>query len=189
MAEERETPDGIDPRFDPTFQRGFRPDSRRSDSSRRERSRREPVARSAPDRAAHESTLPPKQAQAPAQAPKQVPIPPVSPPNAADSAAGSTIDEDDGTDLVSMTPPARFNPYIVALWVIGIILVVAGAGFLFWAQTISRMSGGYDPNQGVPIEIILANLAYSVSGPMVAVGLATLIGLIFLRAVGHRSVR
>ena len=74
----------------------------------------------------------------------------------------------------------RRNPYIVALWIVGIGLIVGGIAFQWWAASLSNNS--YSGNE-VPVEVILQQFAWTCSPAMIAVGGLTLVILIFLRAL------
>lgn len=167
----------IDPRYDPAFQRGYRGEVRRSLQAR-------------PGRGEPASTPPPsKITHAPAPA-----IPKVdrSEPEPGDAIVDddSSVDDsniDDAHADVHLMPPPRMNPYVVALWVIGIALSVGGVVLQWWAQ-MSQVSGAFSVQNGVPLRVLLISLANTVTGPMITVGLATIVGLIFMLAVRRRNV-
>jgi hypothetical protein len=74
--------------------------------------------------------------------------------------------------------------------VIGIVFTVGGA-ILQLAPQLSPSQGSFSVSegQGLPVELVLRNLAYAVSTPMITVGMATIVGLIFLLAVAARPGR
>jgi hypothetical protein len=106
--------------------------------------------------------------------------------------SGSTtpnVDDDPSVDdegAERYLPPPRMNPYVVALWVIGIALSVCGVLVQWWAQ-LSQFSGAFSVQNGVPLRVLLVSLANTVSGPMITVGMATIVGLIFMAATRSRN--
>lgn len=162
----------IDPRYDPAFQRGFRGHVHRSVQVRPGRgegaSRPEPVAPAA---------APPIQRPAPQPPPMNQPAP-----DAPEPKTDAGVDSNDGHTHGDLMPPERLNPYVVALWVVGIALSVGGVTTQWWAQ-MSQVSGAFSVQNGVPVRVLLIGLANTVSGPMITVGMATIVGLIFMLAL------
>ncbi|WP_308467117.1 hypothetical protein [Rathayibacter soli] len=164
----------IDPRFDPAFQRGYRP----GHAAPRHDAVPENVGNDAVGNGAK------------------------GPGNAASEEVAPFDDEAQNFEPrafepANFEPPAfeppafeprapRTNPYLRALWIIGIGFVVAGIGLQLWAQT-EAVNVSYDPRGGVPLNAVLLNLAYSVGGPLITTGLATVVGLLFLLAVRHHQ--
>ncbi|WP_105035454.1 hypothetical protein [Cryobacterium aureum] len=92
---------------------------------------------------------------------------------------------DDGALLDQFEPR---NPFIVALWVIGPALIIAGP--VLQARSIYesyRGNSGSFSSDDIPFEVVLQQLTYSVLPSMVGVGLATVIGLLFVEAIRWRS--
>jgi hypothetical protein len=48
---------------------------------------------------------------------------------------------------------------------------------------MSQVSGAFSVQNGVPVRVLLIGLANTVSGPMITVGMATIVGLIFMLAL------
>ncbi|MEO8907517.1 MAG: hypothetical protein ABI310_05505 [Microbacteriaceae bacterium] len=159
----------LDPRYDPAFQRGYSGGKGRSASP-------VPVARPAVyESAADESAADESAAGA----------------SAADEFAGgppALVPADEVAAPDSQHGAPRSNPYLTALWILGIAFIAIGIGAQFWAQN-STAGSGYDPAHGTPLVGVLASLAYSLGGPLITVGLATVVGLLFLAAVRFRPRR
>jgi hypothetical protein len=172
-----DAPESIDPRYDPVFQRGYRGDSTRRFKRGRPLTSApavfSPAPRVEPEPASR--VYPSAAAAGPAMEP-----------------AGETNDQDDGVENAKAPtiPPRTANPYVAALWVIGIVFTVGGA-ILQLAPQLSPSQGSFSVSegQGLPVELVLRNLAYAVSTPMITVGMATIVGLIFLLAVAARPGR
>lgn len=168
MADDEEN--GVDPRYDPAFQRGYRGGGT-TESARR---------RAAPEFA---GTV--------------VPEPAVKVPAASAAVAGVTETEaathtnphdDDRAPRGEALPPLRANPYVYALGVMAALFVLGGIGIEI-AMTFSTFSGqsGY---QSTPVEwMIMQNIGYVVAGPMITVGLAILAGLVFFAGARRQSMR
>ena len=77
--------------------------------------------------------------------------------------------------------PQRVNPYVVVLWVIGVVFAVGGAALLFVSFFLVYSSFAPGPSQAATLQAIYT--FGSVFGvPLITVGLATIAGLIFLSA-------
>ncbi|HEY5223874.1 MAG TPA: hypothetical protein VIJ18_12610 [Microbacteriaceae bacterium] len=170
----------LDPRFDPAFQRGYRPGAARPEApdAVTQVPTSDRVAQgAAPFSSPPPATRPPEGRQPEEAIPTGVPV---------DDSASTPSDGQEGHE----TPlhASRANPYLRALWIIGIGCVVAGIALQLWAQT-EAVNVSYDPQGGVPLNAVLLNLAYSVGSPLITTGLATVVGLLFLLAVRHRDWR
>jgi hypothetical protein len=71
--------------------------------------------------------------------------------------------------------PHGINPYFVALWVIAVAFVVLGA-WLYFSTLLISFSGAQDASR------LFALLGYVFGGPLVTIGLATIVGLVFVKA-------
>lgn len=89
---------------------------------------------------------------------------------------GAVSDEIWATDAQS----AR-NPFLVALWVLGFTLI-AGGLWAAWRAFVNQNRSGYNPEEGIPIEVMLAQLTWLLAPAMVSTGFLVLAGLIFERA-------
>lgn len=102
----------------------------------------------------------------------------VAPPSAPVAAAQQPPAE--LTDEWAGDRPAR-NPFIVALWIIGVGLVVSAVWFQWWA--LSRNNSYSGNTSEMPIEFVLQQLSWSISTPMISSGILTIVGLIAWKAV------
>lgn len=174
MADDEEN--GIDSRYDPAFQRGYRGGGT-TESARR--------------RAAADSA-------GPVTAPT---VPVVGEPTASaatarvveieagtESNANADGSESDVAPLNEILPPLRTNPYVYALGVMGGLFVLGGIGIEVSA-TLAAFStrNGY---QGTPISLMIGqNIAYVMTGPLITIGLAIFAGLLFFAGARRSSLR
>lgn len=179
----------VDPRFDPAFQRGYRRSqapASATDASAMDASARKPPPK-AGDRSADGRAAPRAFGRARDETEADVRS---STTGVADSSG--EFDPDDARNDAEVPHfegrAPRTNPYLTALWIIGVGFVITGIGTQLWAQ-MQAGNVSYDPTGGVPLNAVLLNLAYSVGGPMITTGLATIVGLLFLLAVGYRGGR
>jgi hypothetical protein len=75
----------------------------------------------------------------------------------------------------------RVNPYYVGLWIAGILSIVAGG-----ALTSLSLFSNSATEQGSVVDS-LRLLAYLFQGPLITVGLAIIVGLVFVKAVALRK--
>jgi hypothetical protein len=71
----------------------------------------------------------------------------------------------------------RRNPYLRALWAVGVALIVVGI-VLAWQVTADSANITYSGGE-MPFALILQQLAWTVVPSMVTVGIATIVALIF----------
>ncbi|MET4783329.1 hypothetical protein [Glaciihabitans sp. UYNi722] len=71
----------------------------------------------------------------------------------------------------------RVNPYFAALWAIAAVFVIGGAGLY-----LVSLRGLYSASDGLGNSRVLAQFAYAFSPPLMTIGLAIVIGLIFVKA-------
>jgi hypothetical protein len=174
---------GFDPRFDPAFQRGYqpRPGERaqtrvRADAPDSAYRRPSSVLPAAPDEVAE-----PGYAAAPELPSAPAPDVDLAPePAAAPIAAGPGL-------LDRLEPSPRRNPVMLALWLVGAGLVVLG--IVLYCVSVTSSYNGPTPSTDVTA-LVFAQLGWMLAGPLITVGLLTLVGLLFLTAlVGRRSPR
>ena len=147
----------IDPRFDPAFQRGF--EGAVTTTRRR--------------------ALPGVPPVLPAQ--QQIVPPPVSPPApaAVPAPAPTTVADDEAVEELA----ARgMNPFVVGLWVVAAVLVLVGGYLAQWVRTTFLTDSVSTNVDYVTIEIVKYGAPL-----LIALGLATAIGLLFLHAVAWRK--
>jgi hypothetical protein len=151
----------FDPRHDPLFQRGYDPAAPVSDVARRD---------------------------APASGPASAPA------SAGTGAPARGAEEPHAYSHLGLVQPGlhpdgepvpRRNPYIRALWITGVALVVVGIGLAWQANAYSAnysYSGG-----AVPFAMILQQLIWILVPSMVTVGMATIVALVFWEALRWRT--
>lgn len=183
---------GFDPRFDPAFQRGYQPQP-----GERARTR---VRADAPDSAFRRpsSLLPTREGSAPA-----APTEPLTPyeeaalsldegraalPEQFDAGAegGRTVVVASAGVLSGVELNPRRNPFILALWLIGAGFVVLG--IVLYAVSVTSSYNGPTPSNDVGA-LVFAQLGWMLAGPLIMVGLLTLVGLLFLTALSGRRTR
>ena len=76
-------------------------------------------------------------------------------------------------------PEPEPNPFERILWIFAAVLVVAGVAVAYWANSFNFMGNSSDWSWPQ----MLQSSAWALSGPMVTVGLAAAVGLLFRRAV------
>lgn len=184
VAEEHDGEDrtgGFDPRFDPAFQRGYqpRPGERaqtrvRPDAPDSAYRRPSSVLPAATDEVAEPDLAPaPERTAAPLD---DLDLP--SQPAPAPIAAGAGV-------LDRLDPNPRRNPVMLALWLVGAGFVVLG--IVLYAVSVTSSYNGPTPSSDVTA-LVFAQLGWMLAGPLITVGLLTLVGLLFLTALaGRRS--
>ena len=80
------------------------------------------------------------------------------------------------------------NPFIIALWIIGPVLMIGGLilqvrSFL---GSLFGMDRGFTGDQ-LPFELIAQQIAFNLAPTMISTGMATVVGLLFYQAVRWRS--
>lgn len=166
MADEDEN--GIDPRYDPVFQRGYRGATAEAPAPRR----------------------PPPDIAGPTAREPAAKVPIVRQPAASVVPAGvADIDDDtqsnpdadgvegDAASPDDILPPLRANPYVYALGIMGILFVVAGIGVEVVISSVTFSRNGFESTS---VSFLIAqNVGYMLTGPLITVGLAILAGLVF----------
>lgn len=197
--EQKDAGHGFDPRYDPQFQRGYRP---QPGEQPRTRLRAAPSpAETGTDgraRARDDEGIPGVEAAALSVSP--VALPPMTP--AAVAAAGEEQRTADPVaehaelvrayavpapsllDRLDLSP--RRNPLMLALWLVGAGLVVLG--IVLYSVSVSLSYTGSTPATDVG-SLVISQLGWMLAGPMITIGLATLVGLLFLTALAGRRQR
>jgi hypothetical protein len=97
--------------------------------------------------------------------------------------SGQELQPDAPVNTATTLPAVRrgINPYVVILWVIGVIFALGGAALLF-AGFLGLYAGGVaGPAQAMSAQILYA-FGTTFGVPLVTVGLITIVGLIFVSA-------
>lgn len=181
--------ESLDPRFDPAFQRGYQP--RAGEFIRVERRPAPEATKPAQQQRASEpqqSTQPPqRRAEATASPSANVVHEELVHATAPEQAA--SVEDWGGEDAtgdarVTATPPR--NPYVVALWIIGVGSVVLGLVLYILSATSGLATSSASNDQ---FQMLIFQLGWVFATPLVTVGLATIVGLLFLSAARPRTPR
>ncbi|MBB5632990.1 hypothetical protein BKA04_001213 [Cryobacterium mesophilum] len=156
----------FDPRFDPRFQPGYTPGPKES----------------TPDAAAPPGSVP-QHREAEAAPPDEV---------RGDASAVETAPEQRDTPLESDPPepnppepdPPEPNPLERTLLVAGAVLVFGGIAIAFWANSVNYQYNSF--GNGLSWQQLLLAAAWSLTAPMVTVGLAIGVGVMFRRAIAWK---
>ena len=101
--------------------------------------------------------------------------------DAADFVRGTVGDE----DVESMLSAPRRNPFVIALWVLGPLLIIGG--FALVVQSASNNNYAYNGGE-MPWGMILQQVGWLLAPAMLSTGLATMVGLLFWHAFAwHRA--
>jgi hypothetical protein len=145
----------FDPRFDPAFQRGYDPDE------------------DGPESAGAPAGAPGRASGSDGAAVNGETREPHRPEESAPPVVGATAAEQ------GQAQPVQPNPFERTLAVIGAALVIVGIGAVLWANN-ANYNG---PGETWGWHQALQSLAWALSSPMITVGLATGVGLVFRRAI------
>ena len=185
--EQKDAARAVDPRYDPQFQRGYRP---QPGERARTRLRAAPEASVATedDRREEADRTPVEAASlsiAPVDVPRVTPAPPSAEPGpdrayaapapAPSSAAGIL-------DRLELSP--RRNPLMLALWLVSGGFVVLG--IVLYSVSVSLSYTGSTPSTDVG-SLVISQLGWMLAGPLITVGLLTLVALLFLTALAGRG--
>ena len=196
---------GFDPRYDPAFQRGYRPQpGERARTRVRSASGSAATGRSAAiappvSRTSSARDVAPVDEVAPVETADtswEVSAEPVSglgtPPYAIASAASvvpaSVVPVPVGPTpglLAGVELSPRRNPYMLALWIVGAALVVLGVVVYAVAANTSYTNNYSGSGSDVATQVFI-QIGWVLAGPMITIGFATLIGLLFLTALAGR---
>jgi hypothetical protein len=184
--------DDIDPRYDPAFQRGYQPKP-----GERPVTRVRPESPDAPYR--RPSAL--LRTQEPADE-YEYAVRDDAPPLLIDPQEAFTADPSTVLDSLASSQPAvvvagpgildrleldpRRNPLMLALWIVGGGFVVLG--IVLYCISVSTSYTGPTPSTDVG-QLVFAQLGWMLAGPLITVGLLTLVALLFLNALAGRRTR
>lgn len=197
--EQKDAARGFDPRYDPQFQRGYRA---QPGERARTRLRADPASavatgeeRDTDERETDErSTVEPVALTiAPAPVPRSAPaMLGVQPP----AAGGADPDRETARAYAAPAPAPtasildrldlspRRNPLMLALWLVAGGFVVLG--IVLYSVSVSLSYTGSTPSTDVG-SLVISQLGWMLAGPLITVGLITLVGLLFLTALAGRG--
>lgn len=192
MADDQQrAPSEFDPRYDPAFQRGYRPQPGEKQLTRVRASSAPPIApvmqiprRTDPDDRAVsrpervEPSSPSDRAGVPSLLDTQPTLPVSGEAVRGDTApvAGSPLDR------LDLSP--RRNPLMLALWIVAAGFVIIGV--IIYAVSVSFSYSNTTPSNDIGT-LVLTQLGWMLAGPLITIGLATLVALLFLTALAGRG--
>ncbi|MBX3091675.1 MAG: hypothetical protein KF801_04115 [Cryobacterium sp.] len=186
--------ESFDPRFDPRFQPGYSPSSKSASRADRRTAENETV----PEKPGEQGK--PKESGVPDEPgkPKKsgVPVEPETPkksdvPDEPETSKKSDIPDEADESKESDEPgepdsgsPDEHDPFERTLWVVAIALVVGGVVAAYWANGINYAQSAI----GTPWtwQSIVQSSGWALSSPMITIGLALAVGLLFRRAMTWR---
>ena len=189
-------PGGFDPRYDPAFQRGYRaqPGERARTRVRavtpapaRDRPRADArAAAPAPEAAdsAWEATVSPAgELPVPSDPVSFIAEAPTPAPQAAAEPAPAVVAVPSLLAGAELSP--RRNPLMLALWITGAGLVVLGI-VIYAVAVNASYTTSYNGAAGDVGMQVLTQIGWVLAGPMITIGFATLVALLFLTAIAAR---
>lgn len=169
----------FDPRHDARFQRGYQPgDGDSAVPARRSRAVDPPAA--APSRTALPAPGSPREGGG-----AGVRAEPLESAQVDDLDTLAAFDSDGFQDELE---PSRWNPFIALLWVVGVVSVVGSVVLLYQSATFSY-TASYGGNGPIPFGLLLQQISFSLSAPLLISGLLILAGLLFWHAWAWRARR
>lgn len=183
----------FDPRHDSIYQRGYVHGSSEHDEQSGLAGRS--VRRSAPSASpSHAAAQSPAQVTGPSAATGRPMSRTVVPGAAARNGSVSAehiddeaFDYDHPDDEIDSVVERRANPYLSALWLVGIVMIVAGLG-LYW-QAVTDDGQSYSSESRMSLSLIVLRLSWTVAPTLVSTGLLVLVGLVFERAISWQRAR
>lgn len=195
--EQKDAARGFDPRYDPQFQRGYRP---QPGERPRTRVRTAPSPSAVPEHQTGNREDDPQPVEAAALTVNPTGLPGIAPAAlgaseaaAAPDAPGPGADRPELVRAYAVPAPSlldrldlspRRNPLMLALWIVGGGLVVLG--IVLYSVSVSLSYTGSTPSTDVG-SLVISQLGWMLAGPMITIGLATLVGLLFLTALAGRT--
>ncbi|WP_158868422.1 hypothetical protein [Leifsonia sp. AG29] len=177
--------EGFDPRYDPAFQRGYRALPGESPRTRRRPLPLDdqPPRPSRPAWGLGDDEL--DAAESPSMAIASLPEVAAEPARAIEPerepAPAVVVAAPGLLDRIELSP--RRNPVMLALWIVGAGFVVVG--IVLYCVSVTVSYAGPTPNSDVG-SLVFAQLGWMLAGPLITVGLVTIVGLLFLTAVAGR---
>ncbi len=177
----------IDPRFDPAFQRGYKPKpgERSRTRVRPPQQVTSPPGTSAPPR-------PVSSASDEVPWADDEPEPEVVPAaHVVEVVSGGVVEEvyaDEGVPLLAGVETApRRNRYFLALWVMGIGFVALG--ILLYVMSVATSYTTTNTNGSDVVQLVFSQLGWMLAAPLITVGLLTLVVLVLIQALRPRVRR
>jgi hypothetical protein len=179
----------IDPRFDPAFQRGYKPKP-----GERARTRVKPAEQvtSAPGPAPAASPRLVSSAADEVPWPDDEPEPEVAPPgHIVEVVSGVAVQQDfvdEGANLLAGVETApRRNRYFLALWVMAIGFIALG--ILLYVMSVATSYTTNNTNGSDVVQLVFSQLGWMLAAPLITVGLLTLVVLVLIQALRPRLRR
>ena len=110
----------------------------------------------------------------------------------ADSYPAEPADEADAllAEVLTVEPePSSRNPFIGVLWVLGVFFFAAGVLLQYIAVGRINANYSFSGNGPLPLELVIQQMSYSVSPPLMIAGLLIVAGLLFWHATTWRARR
>lgn len=101
-------------------------------------------------------------------------------------AAGTHTAADQAEDVDLLAEAPRANPFIRALWIVGIAMVVLGL-LLQWQANASDGFASWNGMGDKPLELMVLQMIFYIASPMFQVGSLTIVGLLFWHAIQWRT--
>ena len=180
----------IDPRFDPAFQRGYKP--RPGERARTQVRPSQPAA--GPNGSAPAPPVPRPHPPASDEVPwpDDEPEPEVvSPGRALEVEPGVVVEQDFIDEGVSIfagveTAPRR-NRYFLALWIMAIGFVALG--ILLYVMSVATSYTTTNTNGSDVVQLVFSQLGWMLAAPLITVGLLTVVVLVLIQALRPRVRR
>ncbi len=176
----------IDPRFDPAFQRGYKP---KPGERLRTRVRPQQVT-SPPGTTAPRPVSPASDDEVPWADDEAEPeaVPPV---HVIEVVSGVTVErdyEEEGAVLLAGVETApRRNRYFLALWVMSIGFIALG--ILLYVMSVATSYTTTNTNGSDVVQLVFSQLGWMLAAPLITVGLLTLVVLVLIQALRPRVRR
>ena len=178
----------IDPRFDPAFQRGYKPRP-----GERSRTRVRPAEQvPGPPGAA---PVPPRPISPVADEvpwPDDEPEPEVvAPGHDVEVVSGVVVEQEyayeGGGILAGVETAPRRNRYFLALWVMGVGFVALG--ILLYVMSVATSYTTTNTNGSDVVQLVFSQLGWMLAAPLITVGLLTVVVLVLIQALRRRVRR
>jgi hypothetical protein len=178
----------IDPRFDPAFQRGYKP---KPGERLRTRVRPAPQVTNPPGPAATPSR-PVSSASDEVPWADDEPEPEAVPPaHVVEVVSGVAVEQDyveEGAPLLAGVETApRRNRYFLTLWVMAVGFIALG--ILLYVMSVATSYTTTNTNGSDVVQLVFSQLGWMLAAPLITVGLLTLVVLVLIQALRPRVRR